>query len=137
AGAFHHHAPCLAAQYRQRERGSGAEIVGPQRRSVMSIARHDLSLFGWDGELICGVDEAGRGPLAGPVFAAAVILDPESPVPGLRDSKALTPARREALAALIRRQALAWAIGSCSEREIDAMNILQASLLAMRRAIEA
>lgn len=103
----------------------------------MTSANGELPLFGQEGELVCGVDEAGRGPLAGPVFAAAVILDPDRPLPGLRDSKALTPARREELAAQIRQQALAWAIGFCSEREIDAMNILQASLLAMRRAIEA
>jgi ribonuclease HII len=87
-------------------------------------------------ELVCGVDEAGRGPLAGPVFAAAVILDPARPLPGLRDSKKLTPARREGLALRIREEALAWAVASCSEREIDTLNILQASLLAMRRAIE-
>ena len=88
-------------------------------------------------QIICGVDEAGRGPLAGPVFAAAVILDPARPISGLRDSKKLTPARRDALALVIKRDALAWAIAECSEAEIDALNILQASLLAMRRAVEA
>jgi ribonuclease HII len=88
-------------------------------------------------QLICGVDEAGRGPLAGPVFAAAVILDPARPVGGLRDSKKLTPARRGALALVIKRDALAWAIAECSAAEIDDLNILQASMLAMRRAIEA
>ena len=86
-------------------------------------------------ELVCGVDEAGRGPLAGPVFAAAVILDPAHPIAGLRDSKKLTAARREALALEIRKHALSWAIAECSEAEIDNINILQASLLAMRRAI--
>ncbi len=88
-------------------------------------------------QIICGVDEAGRGPLAGPVFAAAVILDPARPIDGLRDSKKLTPARRDALALVIKRDALAWAIAECSEAEIDDLNILQASMLAMRRAIEA
>jgi ribonuclease HII len=88
-------------------------------------------------EIICGVDEAGRGPLAGPVFAAAVILDPERPIPGLRDSKKLSEARRDLLAPLIKRDALAWAVAECSEAEIDQLNILQASMLAMRRAIEA
>jgi ribonuclease HII len=88
-------------------------------------------------DIVCGVDEAGRGPLAGPVFAAAVILDPLRPIDGLRDSKKLSPARREQLAVLIRRDALAWAIAECSEAEIDELNILQASMLAMRRAVEA
>ena len=94
------------------------------------------SLFAIDGELICGVDEAGRGPLAGPVFAAAVILDPNTPLMGLRDSKKLTAQRREELAILIKRDALSWSIAQCSEAEIDQLNILQATLLAMRRAIE-
>lgn len=88
-------------------------------------------------EIICGVDEAGRGPLAGPVFAAAVILDPNKPIAGLRDSKKLSEARRDRLAPVIKRDALAWAVAECSEREIDGINILQASLLAMRRAVEA
>jgi ribonuclease HII len=94
------------------------------------------SLFAIDGELICGVDEAGRGPLAGPVFAAAVILDPNTPLMGLRDSKKLTAQRREELAILIKRDALSWSIAQCSEAEIDQLNILQATMLAMRRAIE-
>ena len=87
--------------------------------------------------LLAGVDEAGRGPLAGPVFAAAVILDPDRPVEGLADSKTLSAKTRERLAASIRSRALAWAIASSSVAEIDAMNILQASLLAMKRAVEA
>lgn len=87
-------------------------------------------------ELICGVDEAGRGPLAGPVFAAAVILDPAHPIEGLRDSKKLTAARRDSLAIQIKNHALAWSIAQCSELEIDALNILHASMLAMQRAIE-
>ena len=87
--------------------------------------------------LIAGVDEAGRGPLAGPVFAAAVILVPDRPIAGLRDSKALSAHRRVALAEAIRRDALAWAIASADVDEIDTLNILQATLLAMRRAVEA
>ena len=86
--------------------------------------------------LVCGVDEAGRGPLAGPVYAAAVILDSARPIAGLADSKALSPSRRLELAGQIRGRALAWAIASASVAEIDAINILQASLLAMQRAVE-
>lgn len=86
--------------------------------------------------LVCGVDEAGRGPLAGPVYAAAVILDPVWDIAGLADSKVLSAARRQQLAVQIREHALAWAIASASVAEIDAINILQASLLAMRRAVE-
>ena len=86
--------------------------------------------------LVCGVDEAGRGPLAGPVFAAAVMLDSARPIAGLADSKILTEKRRMALAQSIRARALAWAVASASVEEIDRMNILQASLLAMRRAVE-
>jgi len=87
--------------------------------------------------LVCGVDEAGRGPLAGPVVAAAVILDPARPIAGLNDSKKLSAKRREALAIEIREKALAWAVAEASVEEIDRINILQASLLAMRRAVEA
>ncbi len=87
--------------------------------------------------LVAGVDEAGRGPLAGPVLAAAVILDPQRPVIGLADSKTLAPARREVLAEQIRSRALAWAVASASVEEIDRLNILQASLLAMSRAVAA
>jgi ribonuclease HII len=83
------------------------------------------------------VDEAGRGPLAGAVYAAAVILDPARPIAGLADSKLLDAPRREALAGLIRRDALAWAVACASVAEIDAMNILRASLAAMARAVEA
>lgn len=86
---------------------------------------------------LCGVDEAGRGPLAGAVFAAAVILDPARPVAGLADSKLLDAPRREALAWSIRRDALAWAVATATVEEIDAMNILRASLEAMARAIGA
>jgi ribonuclease HII len=87
--------------------------------------------------LMCGVDEAGRGPLAGAVFAAAVILDPAKPIAGLADSKKLSEHRRDELAWLIKRDALAWAIATASVEEIDTINILQASLLAMKRAMEA
>lgn len=83
----------------------------------------------------CGVDEAGRGPLAGPVVAAAVILDPARPIVGLADSKKLSPARREQLATEIRGKALAWCVAEASVAEIDTLNILQATLLAMQRAV--
>lgn len=86
--------------------------------------------------LLCGADEAGRGPLAGAVYAAAVILDPERPIAGLADSKTLPAKKRELLAVLIKQQALAWAVSSSSVQEIDTLNILQASLLAMKRAVE-
>lgn len=86
---------------------------------------------------IAGVDEAGRGPLAGPVVAAAVILAPARPIPGLADSKTLTAARRQALAGHIRAAALACSVAQASVEEIDRLNILQASLLAMRRAVAA
>jgi len=86
--------------------------------------------------LICGVDEAGRGPLAGAVYAAAVILDPHYTIAGLADSKTLSESRRDFLAVEIREHAWAWAIASSSVEEIDRLNILQASLLAMKRAIE-
>lgn len=83
---------------------------------------------------VAGVDEAGRGPLAGPVYAAAVVLDPDRPIEGLDDSKRLTPERRDVLAVLIRERALAWAVASASVEEIERLNILQATMLAMRRA---
>ena len=87
--------------------------------------------------LICGVDEAGRGPLAGSVYAAAVILDANNPIQGLADSKKLSEKKRDFLSAEIKQKALAWGIASCTAKEIDEINILQASLLAMKRAIEA
>lgn len=87
--------------------------------------------------LICGADEAGRGPLAGAVYAAAVILNPDRPIIGLADSKKLSEKKRDLLSVEIKQHALAWAIASCSAQEIDEINILQASLLAMKRAIEA
>ena len=94
----------------------------------------------FDGEetiatLVCGVDEAGRGPLAGPVVAAAVILNPDHPIEGLRDSKKLTAHAREVLAEQIKTHALAWAIAESSVADIDRMNILQATMAAMRKAV--
>ena len=88
-------------------------------------------------QLICGVDEAGRGPLAGSVYAAAVILDANNPIIGLADSKKLSEKKRDFLSAEIKTKALAWGIASCTCQEIDEINILQASLTAMKRAIEA
>lgn len=106
-----------------RRRGAtSTDLFGAQARAVHRV---------------CGADEAGRGPLAGPVVAAAVILDPRATIDGLRDSKKLSAAQRESLAPRIRAGAIAWAIGLADVEEIDALNILQASLLAMRRAIEA
>lgn len=96
---------------------------------------------GFDVQLLArchaGVDEVGRGPLAGPVVAAAVILDPNNPIEGLADSKKLSERRREVLAEQIREQALAWSLGRAEVHEIDDINILQASLLAMQRAVAA
>ncbi|MEN9539552.1 MAG: hypothetical protein RLZZ126_1787 [Pseudomonadota bacterium] len=106
-------------------------------RSRASFNPEQASLA-WDAPgLIAGVDEAGRGPLAGPVVAAAVILDDHAPVAGLADSKTLTAARRERLFDEIRAKALCCAIAEASVEEIDTLNILQATLLAMRRAVEA
>lgn len=83
------------------------------------------------------MDEAGRGPLAGSVYAAAVILDPNRPILGLADSKKISEKKRDALSLAIKQHALAWAVASCSSQEVDQINILQASLLAMKRAVEA
>ncbi len=96
-------------------------------------AFHDPA--GESGIRIAGVDEAGRGPLAGPVVAAAVILDPCRPIEGLADSKRLSQRARERLAPLIRERALAWSVASAGREEIDSLNILQATLLAMSRAV--
>ena len=103
---------------------------------------HSASLVGGGADavgtvegVLAGVDEVGRGPLAGPVLAAAVVLDPKRPVKGIRDSKALTPRQREELAGEIRERALAWAIGRADVDEIDRINILRATLVAMRRAV--
>jgi ribonuclease HII len=98
----------------------------------------DNVIWGADAETtLAGVDEAGRGPLAGPVVAAAVILDVAYPIAGLADSKTLSAARREELAAQIRAHASAWALGTATVEEIDRLNILQATLLAMQRAVHA
>ncbi|MBI2752746.1 MAG: ribonuclease HII [Betaproteobacteria bacterium] len=86
--------------------------------------------------VVCGVDEAGRGPIAGPVYAAAVVLDPAHPIRGLKDSKLLAAARREVLSEAIRERARAWHVAWASVEEIDRLNILQATLLAMQRAVE-
>ncbi|MDN5753356.1 MAG: ribonuclease HII [Nitrosospira sp.] len=88
--------------------------------------------FNW----VCGVDEAGRGPLAGPVFAACVVLDPDYRIDGLADSKTLSENERNRLTLAIKTYSVAWAIGFASVKEIDRLNILQASLLAMKRAVE-
>lgn len=97
-----------------------------------------LEISGENGlELVAGVDEAGRGPLAGPVMAAAVILDPRRPISGLKDSKQLSAGQREALAVEIRGCSLAWAVAWADHEEIDRLNILEASLLAMARAVAA
>ncbi len=96
----------------------------------------DLFTPDYEGSDIAGVDEVGRGPLAGDVVAAAVILDPAHPIEGLRDSKKLSEKRREALAVEIRARAVAWSVARASVAEIDELNILQASLLAMRRAVD-
>jgi ribonuclease HII len=94
-----------------------------------------LDLFSVSGTRVCGVDEAGRGPLAGAVVAAAVILHPDRAIPGLADSKKLIARKRERLALEIKQQAWAWAVAEASVEEIDQLNILQASLLAMKRAV--
>lgn len=96
---------------------------------------HEAMEKGYD--LICGVDEAGRGPLAGPVCAAAVILPKDLEIPGLNDSKKLTEKKRDALFDIIKEQALAYGIAMATEQEIDEINILQATFLAMKRAVEA
>jgi len=93
-------------------------------------------LYAHEGR-VAGVDEAGRGPLAGPVIAGAVILDPGKPIAGLRDSKRLSASRRDELYDQIRERALAWAVGRAEVEEIDRINILQATMLAMARAVEA
>ena len=96
----------------------------------------DLFEVDYEGADIAGVDEVGRGPLAGDVVAAAVILDPSRPIAGLRDSKKLSESRREELAGVIRERAAAWSVARATVAEIDELNILQASLLAMKRAVE-
>lgn len=108
------------------------------RRAVRAPATAHQCAFDWgDGGLVAGVDEAGRGPLAGPVVAAAVILDDAQPIDGVADSKALSAARRERLYDAIRARALCVGVGMASVEEIDRLNILQATLTAMQRAVAA
>lgn len=99
------------------------------------MPRRRASLFPDAALLVAGVDEVGRGPLAGPVVAAAVILDPARPIDGLKDSKKLTPRARYRLAREIRQNALCFALGFSGQQEVDEINVLQASLVAMRRAV--
>jgi ribonuclease HII len=106
------------------------------RRAEINSRQLDSLQLKYVGEL-AGVDEVGRGPLAGDVVAAAVVLDPTRPIPGLQDSKKLSAKRREELALLIKERALCWSVARSSVAEIDNINILQASLLAMHRAVEA
>ena len=103
--------------------------------SAVNMWEIENSLFCDDIQLICGVDEAGRGPLAGPVCAAAVILPRDLEIPGLTDSKKLTDKKRRELFPVIQQKAVAWGIGLASEQEIDEINILQATFLAMERAL--
>lgn len=117
------------------------ESLRVQREGLLTTRRKpiDADLFEAPARAarrLCGVDEAGRGPLAGPVVAAAVILDPLRPIEGLRDSKQMTARQRDEVAVAIRACALAWSVAQASVEEIDEINILQATLLAMRRAIE-
>ncbi|HEX5431695.1 MAG TPA: ribonuclease HII, partial [Bryobacteraceae bacterium] len=102
----------------------------------MPTSRHERNLRRAGHGAVAGVDEAGRGALFGPVFAAAVVLDPERPIRGLDDSKQLEPERREVLAQRIRERARAWAVAAADAFEIDRVNILQASRIAMKRAVE-
>ena len=106
-------------------------------RSKKSLAASEQAVLAWDAPgLVAGVDEAGRGPLAGPVVAAAVILDELRPIQGLADSKVLTARRRQVLYEQIMARSLCCSVGQASVQEIDALNILQATLLAMRRAVD-
>ncbi len=106
-------------------------------RSKKSFIAPEQAVLAWDAPgLVAGVDEAGRGPLAGPVVAAAVILDELRPIQGLADSKVLSPRRRELLFEQIMARSLCCSVGQASVQEIDALNILQATLLAMRRAVD-
>ena len=114
----------------------GYMSVDAGNRKPLSRFSRESGLLAAGFEIVIGVDEAGRGPLAGSVVAAAVILDPSRPISGLADSKKLSAKVRERLAVEIRAQALAWAIGEATAAEIDQINILQATLLAMRRAVE-
>ncbi len=112
-------------------------IVKKARSPRLSTHQADLfASLAQEATIVAGVDEAGRGPLAGDVFAAAVILDPLKPITGLADSKVLTATRRDALSREIQEKALSWSIATATVEEIDQINILQATLLAMKRAVE-
>jgi len=102
----------------------------------MSNDNFSVGEYDFPGEIFCGVDEAGRGPLAGAVYAAAVILDSAHPIAGLRDSKKLSEKKRDQLAILIKQHALSWCVAQASVEEIDQLNILQATMLAMQRAVQ-
>ncbi|WP_084688115.1 ribonuclease HII [Paraburkholderia oxyphila] len=131
-------APASKAAGKSAARASSkAPSKAAEKRAVRQVwAEQAGLLFESPDDIICGVDEAGRGPLAGPVTAAAVILDPARPIAGLDDSKALSAKAREALYDLIVERALAWCVASASVEEIDSLNILHATMLAMRRAVE-
>lgn len=103
---------------------------------ALSNYEYDRAIYAQGYRAVCGVDEAGRGPLAGPVFAAAVILNPQEEIPGLNDSKKLSEKRREELFGEICARAVAWSVASASVAEIEELNILQATFLAMRRAVD-
>ncbi|WP_321961600.1 ribonuclease HII [Paraburkholderia sp. J7] len=124
------------------KRAKAPAVKKPPSQAALKLAarrkaaRQAGLLFESPDDVICGVDEAGRGPLAGPVVAAAVILDPARPIRGLDDSKVLTAQAREALYERIVERSLAWCVASASVEEIDTLNILHATMLAMRRAVE-
>ena len=122
----------MPRQYSFQEQILPSEI---EAERLTRLLRYEREAYQRGAKLVAGVDEAGRGPLAGPVAVAAVILDPARPIDGLDDSKKLTEARREALAPLIREHALAWHIEFVEADEIDDLNILQATLAGMRRAL--
>ncbi|MBB2929424.1 ribonuclease HII [Paraburkholderia silvatlantica] len=127
---------------RAARRTAAPAVKKPPSQAALKLAarrkaaRQAGLLFESPDDVICGVDEAGRGPLAGPVVAAAVILDPARPIRGLNDSKVLTAQVREALYERIVERSLAWCVASASVEEIDRLNILHATMLAMRRAVE-
>jgi len=123
---------------RAKRRASGADPIAPKPPRTKRAAASPQSALNFDSplDIVCGVDEAGRGPLAGPVVAAAVILDPKRRIRGLDDSKVLTAKKREALYEKIVERSLAYCVASASVEEIDRLNILHATMLAMKRAVE-